>query len=209
MDMLGFGDSVKPDEPVSIEACALGAVALLDALDLPCASIVGHHTGGVVAIELAATHPERVDRLVLSSTSLVDARARARAHERPPIDEVEPRADGSHLTELWQRRQGFYPPDRPDLLHRFVLDAMRVLDRVEEGHRAVHRYAMEQRLDSVSAPTMVIVGTEDPFVYPRFRRLVEHLPGSEVREIPGGMVPMVDQLPAEFSEAVLDFLGRP
>jgi pimeloyl-ACP methyl ester carboxylesterase len=39
-------------------------------------SIVGHHTGGVIAVEVAATHPERVDKLVLSSTPYVDAEDR-------------------------------------------------------------------------------------------------------------------------------------
>ena len=41
------------------------------------------------------------------------------------IDDVEARADGSHLTELWARRQPFYPADDIDLLQRFMIDALR------------------------------------------------------------------------------------
>jgi pimeloyl-ACP methyl ester carboxylesterase len=208
MDMLGFGDSVKPPGEATIERYARGAVALLDTLGIDRAPVVGHHTGAVVAMELAARHPHRVERLVLSAAPMVDAEDRERAPERPPVDEVEQRPDGGHLTELWQRRARFYPPDRPDLLHRFVLDALKVLDRVEEGHRAVHRYIMEDALARIQAPTLLMAGTEDPYAHPHLARLAAALPGSEVVEIPGGMVPMVDQMPEAFAETVLAFLDR-
>ena len=57
--------------------------------------------------------------------------------ERPPIDAVAPSGDGSHLAALWQKRQPFYPDDRPDLLQVFVADALQVSDDVEAGHHAV------------------------------------------------------------------------
>ena len=208
MDMIGFGDSVKPDAEQTIEACAGSAADLLDSLGLSGVAVVGHHTGGAVAVELAATRPDLVRLLVLSSTGLVDDAARARAAGRPPIDAVEAKADGSHLTELWQRRIGFYPPDRPDLLHRLCIDAMKVLERVEEGHDAVHHYRMEDRLPLIAVPVLLLVGTEDPYVYPRHQRLADAIPGSEVKELVGGMVPMVDQMPEEFAAAVLEFLDR-
>ena len=68
----------------------------------------------------AARYPERVDRLVLSSTAWVDGASREHRKDRPPIDRVEAQPDGSHRVELWQRRQSLYPPDRPDVLERFV-----------------------------------------------------------------------------------------
>jgi pimeloyl-ACP methyl ester carboxylesterase len=208
MDMIGFGDSVHPPEPVTIEACAGGAVALLDALGVERASVVGHHTGGYVAVEVAAAHPTRVERLVVSSVRVIDAEARAAAHDRPPVDQVEVQADGSHLAELWQRRVPFYPPDRPDLLHHFVLDAMKVLDRVEEGHHAVHRYVMEDALPRITAPTLVLVGADDPFAYPHRHRVQASIEGSRLAEIPGGMVPLPDQLPEEFAREVMAFLDE-
>jgi len=208
MDMVGFGDSVKPEEEQSIEACAASAEDLIEALGIGPVAVVGHHTGGAVAVELAASRPDLVRLLILSSTGLVDEAARARSAGRPPIDQVEVREDGSHLTELWQRRVAFYPRERPDLLHRFCIDAMKVLERVEEGHRAVHRYRMEDRLPLVRVPVLLLVGTDDPFVYPRHQRLADALPGCEVAELQGGMVPMVDQMPAEFAAAVKLFLDQ-
>ena len=109
MDTIGFGDSYRLKGEASIEVLARGVIQLMDALSIRQASIVGHHTGGVIAVEVAAAYPDRVEKLILSSTPYVDAEDRERRKTRPPIDEVEEKPDGSHLTELWQRRMPFYP----------------------------------------------------------------------------------------------------
>jgi len=209
MDTIGFGDSYRPKGEASIEILARGVIQLMDALSIRRASIVGHHTGGVVAVEVAAAYPDRVEKLILSSTPYVDAEDRERRKTRPPIDEVEEKPDGSHLTELWQKRMPFYPKSRPDLLRRFVLDGLKVWDDVEAGHRAVNQYRMEERVPLIKAPTLVLAGTDDPFSYPRMKPLSEHIHGSRTAELKGGMVPMVDQMPEEFAAAVMEFLDSP
>ena len=206
MDTLGFGDSDRPKEEASIELYAQGVIKLLEALKIERTSIVGHHTGGVIAVEVAACYPDRVKKLILSSTPYVDAENRALRKTRPPIDEVEVKSDGTHLAELWQRRMPFYPKDRPDLLTRFVMDAIKVFDRVEEGHRAVNRYQMEKKTPLIKAPTLVLAGTDDPFSYTRMKPLAEHIKNCRTAELLGGMVPMVDQMPEEFARSVMEFL---
>ncbi|MFI0445548.1 hypothetical protein [Actinomadura sp. 6N118] len=42
------------------------------------------------------------------------------------------RGQVQHLTELWQRRQKHYPPGRPDLLSRFVRDALVLGDELPD-----------------------------------------------------------------------------
>jgi pimeloyl-ACP methyl ester carboxylesterase len=206
MDTIGYGDSARPARASSIEDYARGAVGLLDALGLAHVAVVGHHTGAVIALELAASRPERVERLVLSASPYVDAADRKRRMGRPPIDEVEPKADGTHLAELWQRRQAFYPADRPDLLTRFVLDALKAGDRTEEGHRVVSAYRMEEKVGLVRCPTLLVCGTDDPFSYPRQAPLARAIPGSRVVAVPGGTVAMVDQMPEAFVAAIRGFL---
>ncbi|MBN2124801.1 MAG: alpha/beta hydrolase, partial [Deltaproteobacteria bacterium] len=185
MDTVGFGDSYRLREEPTIERYARGVVDFLDALSIPRTSLVGHHTGGVIAVEVAASYPDRVEKLILSSTPYVDAEDRERRKTRPPIDEVEPREDGAHLAELWQRRAPFYPRNRPDLLTRFVLDALKVWGRVEEGHLAVNRYRMEEKACLIRKPTLVLAGTDDPFSFPRMKPLAEHIPGSITAQIQG------------------------
>lgn len=209
MDTAGFGASTALPGAASIESWAAAAAALLDALRIERAHVAGHHTGGVIALELAAAHPLRVGKLVLSSTPYTDAAFRRERTQRPPIDEVATRPDGTHLAQLWQRRQPFYPAGRPDLLHAFVCDALKVIDRLEDGHRAVASYRMEERIARVPQPVLVIRAGRDPFAAPHAQAICERLPQARLVDIADGMVPLPDQLPHAFAQAVLDFLDAP
>ena len=62
MDTVGFGDSAPAPWAPSIEHWAQVALELLDALGIAKADVVGHHTGGVIAVEMAAAFPERVGK---------------------------------------------------------------------------------------------------------------------------------------------------
>jgi pimeloyl-ACP methyl ester carboxylesterase len=208
MDTVGFGDSYKPVEKGSIEQYAGGVIGFLDAMSIDRISIVGHHTGGVIAVEVAASYPERIEKLVLSSTPYVDAEDRKRRKTHPPIDAVESKEDGSHLTELWQKRIPFYPKNRPDLLTRFVIDALKLGDRLEEGHQAVNAYIMEDKTPLIKAPTLVVAGADDPFSFPRMEPLSKGIKGSKTAVIEGGMVPVVDQMPNDFARIVIHFLDE-
>ena len=68
-DLRGFGWSEAPGTGYSADGFAADAVALLDALGLTRAHVVGHDWGGLAAILLGLRHPERVDRLLLSNTT--------------------------------------------------------------------------------------------------------------------------------------------
>ncbi|WP_336213171.1 alpha/beta fold hydrolase [Nonomuraea sp. LPB2021202275-12-8] len=201
MDTPGFGNSARPAVH-SIEAYAAGVLGLMDALDLAEAAVVGHHTGGVVAAEVAASAPGRVSRLVLSSTPMIDYEARLRRLGRPSVDAVQERSDGSHLTELWNGRAPFYPPH---LLTRFVRDALAVLPQVESGHEAVTAYRMEQRVGLIRCPVLCVGASEDPFAFPELERLAARLPRSTQRVIKGGMVPL-EHKAADFAAIVEEFL---
>ena len=205
MDTVGFGESDALPGAPSIEAWATAAVQLLDAIGIATCHVVGHHTGGVIAVELAARHGARVRALVLSSTPFTDEAFRRARAQRPPIDAVEPSDDGAHLAALWRRRQAFYPPGRAELLHAFVLDALKVRD-LEAGHRAVAAYRMEDRVVSIRQPTLLIRAPDDPFASAHAAEWLGHLPHAQVVDIEGGMVPLPDQLPQAFASAVQSFL---
>jgi pimeloyl-ACP methyl ester carboxylesterase len=209
MDTVGYGDSDPlPEGEASIESWAKAARELLDALGIARAALVGHHTGAAIAVEIAATYPERVVALVLSASPYVDAarREQAKTETRVVVDDVDPRMDGGHLADLWSMRQAFYPPDRVDLLERFVIDALKAGPRSAEGHRVVDRYETEKRLPRVRCPTLLIAPTADPHAYPHTSKVAAAIPGSVVMEIEGGMVPLPDHMPDEFAAAVLRFL---
>ena len=208
LDTIGFGDSCKP--PLgsdSIEQWAQVSVGLMDALGIERFAVVGHHTGAVVATELAAAFPQRVEAAVLSASALVDAAFRARHSKPSRVDNVQRKTDGSHLTDLWRIRQPWYPEGDIDLLERFVVDAVKAGPRAAEGHAVVARYVMETRLPLVRCPVLVLAPTADPHAYPQARPLADAIAGSRYLEVEGGMVPLPDQMPEVFARHVLDFLA--
>jgi hypothetical protein len=78
VDLPGFGDSEKPIAvPYDARYFASTMTALLDALELERADVIGNSMGGRVALELGLSAPERVRRLVLLAPSLAGF---ARAH---------------------------------------------------------------------------------------------------------------------------------
>jgi pimeloyl-ACP methyl ester carboxylesterase len=208
MDTVGFGDSsALPAGEDSIEAWAAAALDLAAVLGLERLAVVGHHTGAAIAVEMAAAAPKRIAALVLSACPYVDADRRARHHGKPVIDEVSPAEDGSHLLALWRMRQPFYPEANPSLLERFIVDALKAGALAGEGHRVVNRYLMETRLPLVQCPSVVIAPTADPHVYPWAGKVAAAIRDCRVVEIENGMVPLPDQMPGTFAEAVDGFLA--
>lgn len=204
VDTPGFGMS-DPLATPSIAAFADVMRAVLDQLQLSGVTVVGHHTGGVIAVELAATAPDLVTSLVLSSTPVVDASFRGRPGHG--VDDVVRRADGEHLSALWRGRQALYPADDPDLLERFVRDALTAgLDGSSAGHRLVREYRMEDRLDRLTVPVLLIAAPLDPYGYPNVLRMAELLPKARRVEIAGGMVPLPDQFPEPYARAIAAFV---
>lgn len=209
MDMYGFGMSAKPKGPQTIEQYAEGALALLDALGITTFDVLGHHTGAYVAAELAAAVPHRARALIQSGAGFASAEYRA---GRPHDVDVAPIAvDGSHLEVLWSKRRPVYPVGRPDLLDRFVRDALAPGIDPHEGHFACRRYVQENRIDLVTCPVLVLAQTADPHSYRRTEALARAFVNAtevEVVEIEGGTVAAMEQLPVEVVGAVRSFLSR-
>jgi pimeloyl-ACP methyl ester carboxylesterase len=63
-DLLGHGESAKPEGDCSLGAYANAVRDLLEALELPPGTIVGHSLGGGVSMQIAYQYPERCERLV-------------------------------------------------------------------------------------------------------------------------------------------------
>ena len=207
VDMLGFGDSSRlAGGAYTIELWARLAFDLAEALELGRFAVVGHHTGGYVAIEMAASHPERLRAAVLSCTGLrTEAERLVEANGRAMVDDYEHVLDGAHLLELWRGRAAFYPQDVA-LLERFIVDALRAGGLAAEGHRVVARYPSEERVREIRCPTLIVCGTEDFAAYPTLPWLRQSIPHAATAVIEGGMVPLPDQLPGEFADAVERFL---
>lgn len=201
-DTPGFGASAPLPGEATIERWAQAIDAALDVLSIEQATVVGHHTGGVIAVELAARRPERIHALALSSTPLTDD-----AYRNAPRDESD--VDNAHDAEgLRRSRADFYPGARDDLLDRYVGDALRAGSLARLGHEVVAAYRMDDKLERLRMPVLLIGADCDPFAFGELERLRAVLPHAETAIVEGGMVPLPDGWPEQFAGHLAAFLDR-
>lgn len=67
VDLLGHGESDKPDSTYLLDDFAESLAEFLDALDIPSATLCGHSFGGAIAMFFGTRYPKRVERIVLVS----------------------------------------------------------------------------------------------------------------------------------------------
>jgi pimeloyl-ACP methyl ester carboxylesterase len=77
-DLPGFGATPDPDVAWSVHEYAAWCLALLDRLDVDECDLIGHSNGGRVGIAMAAEHPGRVRRMVLTSSAGIRPRRTVR-----------------------------------------------------------------------------------------------------------------------------------
>ncbi|MDA0256725.1 MAG: alpha/beta hydrolase [Chloroflexi bacterium] len=217
MTTMGYGRSDRPDPPyATVREYAEAAIAFLDGLGVERTSVIGSHTGSLLAVEIAAGWPQRVDRLVLGEPFNWNTPARREALTRQHTY-VAPTPDGSHLLELW-RRQG---PDRPGVdLQEFAgrFADFLVVNAPEPtygplgwegaGPYVITRYELWERAALVEAPTLVIHGTESDLArsQPRF---LETIPRSRGIRLPSEGRFSPRQAPKLWAREVTAFLREP
>lgn len=166
IDTPGFGMSDGPDAPPEIADYARAMLSAIDALaGAGPVDLMGYHTGSMIALDLAASHPARVRRVVCISTPIFTEadRAALSAHYAPEP----PALDGSHLVTRWNSFLHYHLGRGTDL--DAVADAFpeRLLGRANGwwGHRAAFRYAADLRLPEVAQPILVINPADDLHEY--------------------------------------------
>lgn len=206
-DHRGHGRSPSPPAPYAIADLAGDVLELLDRLEIERASICGLSMGGMVGQWLGANHPERVDRLVLTSTSAY-AGPPQKWHDRAATvraDGIEAIADGVltiWLTEEFRARE-------PEAVAR--CRAMMVAND-DHGYagcaEAIAGFDLREGLGEITAPTLVVAGARDSAISPeQARALHEGIEGSELALLDDAAhLPNLEQ-PAAFNDRVLEHLS--
>ncbi len=201
-DLPGHGLSDPLADP-TIEGFAAILPALLDALAIDRAALVGQHGGALVAGRMAADHPHRVAALALDNAPLYSAERRAQ--RLAMIDETQTIRDGGgHLTDRWSLVRRIADRDWSDeTVHVSVMTYFANGSSREHAHLAAARYDFARDLPRIACPTLVIAGRTDP-LYPAGRTLIERRPDWRYAELPGGAGMLLDR-PVEWCNAVLPF----
>ena len=205
LDTPGYGCSDRVAGQPTVADYAEVAFAALDALGVGRVVPVGHHTGAVIAVEMAAAQPGRVERVVLSGPVYTDAAGRAGLAKH--FRQWTLAADGSHLVDKWRKLVHWLP--RPEIVQRIVVDLFRAGAASEQGHFAVAEYCMEDRLPLVRCPALLLYGRDDPFASPeRAAALRAAFRPAREATIAAGVF-AASEAPQAYADAVLEYLEGP
>jgi pimeloyl-ACP methyl ester carboxylesterase len=206
-DNRGIGDSDKPEGPYTAKLMAADALQVLDEAGIERAHVLGASLGGMIAQEVAAGSPERVDKLVLCCTTpggpttvpMPDVTVQLFAEAATLAPDVALRrfvvnALGSDpadelVEELYQRRVA-NPPDPAGW-----------------QSQAAAGLTFAGADGAIDAPTLVVTGTEDNVVDPRNADVVaSRIPGARVERLDGAGHLFFWEQPDAFVRIVSEFL---
>ncbi len=214
-DFLGHGYSDKRDRfDRSLLAQTKMIIRFMDELGLPRATIVGHDTGGGVALIMAIEHPERVQRLVLSNVV---------AYDSWPIDDMIALGNPKWRDKPPKVVADFVAGGLPDGLHNpaSLTDEFRTgivapysdeegkisLIRNASALNTNHTMALIDRHRDIAAPTLVLWGVHDPWqTIHDGESLAREIPGARLVRLENASHWLQQDAPTDFAREVLAFL---
>lgn len=226
-DLPGFGASPPLAEAPGLNLLADAVLDFADTLSLERFDLVGHALGAAIAATIAGHHPERINRLVLTSFAVqafaptLTALDAARGPFDSAIDRIRPLAE--RLRPLTRKAILSLPaalllgaqlfaraPEDGERWQEYLAD---LADADGRAYLTSLTYqgdpALKTSLRAIVAPTLLVAGCQDriarlPDVYTA-QRLI---PGAESRLIDRcGHLPAIEQ-PADYDAIVREFLGH-
>ena len=203
-DTPGFGGSFDPAGSPSIARYGEWVLEAVDALGVGRFHVVGHHTGAVLGVYLAAEHPDRIASLAIIGPVYLDAAERELFRSRFS-EPIRPDPDGLYLKRTWDYLAGLGVDGDLELHHRELIDTVRAYEARSRTYHAVWDFDFPAYLERVSCP-IALMCAEDDVNYPHFDRAVAARPDAGVFVLKGSnFEPDLDSVGT--AEAVRSFLS--
>jgi len=230
-DQVGFNKSSKPDLTYSLDMLAENTMNLLGGLQIAKVSMIGHSTGGLIAVRFAAAYPEKIERLVLEDPiGLVDYHRFIPPQSTETLVAAERRRTVSGYRAFMRT---FFPILPAAQVEPFVEWRMRLAQSGEYDrfckstaltYQMIYREPVRDQYADIHAPTLLMVGDKDQsaplkhYASPEAAAKMPSIPAAapdavkDLRKgtlvvVPGvGHVPHLEA-PDVFRKAVLDFLA--
>ena len=213
-DFLGHGWSDRRDCcDRSFQDQAKMIVALLSAINIKSVHVVGHDTGGAVALILAIEHQQYVRHLIISNAvcydrfddDMLDFGHPLRWKARPLKDLV----DTLELSLAMgvSNKNRLTPEFRQGIIAPWASEEGKLsLLRNASALNANQTMALVDRHGKITAKTMILWGMDDPWQKSEDgQQLAQEIPGAIFKGIYGASHWLQQDSPAEFTEALLDF----
>lgn len=207
--------AMEPDADLSPTGHAGGVAEFIGALGLDRATIVGNDSGGAISQIVAARHPERVGRLVLTNCDMFDRFPPFPFNLMAPVAKL---PGGMAILQAPFRigavgRMTYATLAKekidPELVASWLEPARRDPDIARDTRKLIvsanKQYTLEaaETLQGFDRPTLFAWGTDDRFFKLDYaERLAARIPGSRVVEIPGGRTFVPLDKPDEVADAI-------
>jgi pimeloyl-ACP methyl ester carboxylesterase len=189
IDSRGHGRSTRDERPFLYEPMAADALAVMDALDIRRAGLVGWSDGAIIALIMAMQAPERVAGVFFFGCAMDPSGVKA-IEPSPILD----RCMSRHVQDYAALSA------TPDQFEPF--SAAVGLMMATEPH-----YSADD-LAQIRVPVAIVQSELDEFIKPEHAAyLARTIPGARLVDLPGVSHFAPLQRPAQFNRAMLDFLG--
>jgi pimeloyl-ACP methyl ester carboxylesterase len=195
VDLPGHGQSDRwhPPSEVSIAMYRDAVGTLCAELKIPKIIVAGHSMGGLVALSVAATWPERVAGLVLIGSGAklgVSDKGVHMIHDD----------FAAHQERIL--RVAWSPATPKEIVERWGGISFTAEQEITEAdYRSIQRFDGNDLLSRIKTPTLVIGGADDLMTPPKLSHALGVIPGSVVKILPhAGHMMMLEQPEAFFAE---------
>ncbi len=204
IDTPGYGMSDGPATPASIEALSDAIVAATAALTKKPFFLLGHHTGAVLAANIAARKVVPIDRLVLNGMPILTQEEHD-YYAKFEFGPLEFAADGSHLIAAWNQRlsssEGW---TNLPAMHKHMVEMLANSDRYYFAFEAVFAHDIEADFMKVACPTMLLTNSGED-LYQASIRASRLRPDMAFASLDGGTHDIIDEQPENWAAAVSDY----
>jgi pimeloyl-ACP methyl ester carboxylesterase len=189
VDSRAQGRSTDSAAPLSYALMADDMIKLMDSLGLKKADVVGWSDGGIIGLDMAMNHPDRVRRLVAIGANYDTAG-------------VAP-SSGDFTADVGRQVKPFYDRIAPDPSHfRVMLAKIRVLITTQPHYTT-------QDLGRIRARTLIVAGEHDLILRKHTDALAAAIPGAQEVIVPGATHFGPLEQPGAYTNLVVTFLNAP
>lgn len=211
-DLLGHGASGPVKQVLTAREQAKAIVALLQFLGLESAVLIGLSLGGMIALEVAADYPDAVDKLIVAGTFRTMATLPRQKMLNAWITAIDqPEGCVKRFTSSWTELVGQAFANSPAGLAWYQAWHAQAALQAPRDHihwcEGMKFYDVSQRLDQITAPTLVLAGEADTMSpLGDAQEISAAIKSAELAVVPGSGHVFNLSCAAEFNRRITEFL---
>jgi pimeloyl-ACP methyl ester carboxylesterase len=210
-DNRGIGNTTSGEKRSSIVQFANDTASLLDVLEIKQIDVLGYSMGGIIAQELALNHPDRVGKLIIYASTCGGGKEFIISQD---VINTLANGTGSAMERIERLLHLFFPEEwrneNPNYLKEIPKTTETISNKtLDQQIEAIFNWTgVCSKLNNITQPTLVIVGTDDIIASPINSLLItERIPGAWLVQMKGAGHGLMYQYPEKFSSILLTFLS--